>query len=238
MEGALPSSCPACRSARVSSAGHAPVAQWTERLTSDQMVGGSNPSGRATDSRTKRASVRRSRLVSGRLTSLSAQPLGSGRAFPWAARPPLQQARSSSRSLPGPDACLETRAPPARSRSHSHWARQDAERQAAGPAWRESGYVFTSAAGGPLDPAGTSRAWTAALERAGIRHVRFHDARHSVASYAIAAGASPRLVADLLGHSQVSTTLNIYAHAFDAAQRETADGIARVLAVPGTRVTG
>jgi integrase len=110
-----------------------------------------------------------------------------------------------------------------------HQERQEDERAVAGDRWRESGHVFTSSIGTPLDPAAISRLWSAALAQAGVRHVRLHDARHSVASYAIASGASPRLVMELLGHADISTTMNIYAHVFDEAKRETSDGIARVL---------
>ena len=51
-------------------------------------------------------------------------------------------------------------------------------------------------------------------EKAGVKKIRVHDLRHSYASMLIEQGCEPLLVAELLGHEKVSTTLEIYAHLY------------------------
>lgn len=58
------------------------------------------------------------------------------------------------------------------------------------------------------------------LERAGLRHVRFHDLRHTYASLMAEAGAPPKYVQDQLGHSSIQVTMDIYSHLFPTGNRE------------------
>ena len=45
------------------------------------------------------------------------------------------------------------------------------------------------------------------LQKAGLRDIRFHDLRHTAATFLIARGEHPRTIVDILGHSQISTTI-------------------------------
>ena len=65
-------------------------------------------------------------------------------------------------------------------------------------------------------------------EQAGIKTLRIHDLRHSHASLLIELGFSPLLVSERLGHENVTTTLNIYAHMFPSKQVEVADKLDRI----------
>jgi integrase len=60
------------------------------------------------------------------------------------------------------------------------------------------------------------------LAGAGMRRQRFHDLRHSCATFLLAQGVSDRVVMETLGHSTISTTMNIYAHVLEAAKHEAA----------------
>jgi len=75
--------------------------------------------------------------------------------------------------------------------------------------------VFPNADGGPMDQHNFhKRAWRPALRRAGLRHIRVHDARHSCASMWIATGADVVAVSRALGHRDPSITLKVYSHLF------------------------
>jgi integrase len=51
------------------------------------------------------------------------------------------------------------------------------------------------------------------LERAGLpKSFRFHDLRHTCATLLLRPGVNPKFVQDLLGHADVSLTLNVYSH--------------------------
>lgn len=80
-------------------------------------------------------------------------------------------------------------------------------------AWEESGLVFTTAVGGPLEPRNVLRRFTAAVQRAGLpATVHLHTLRHSAASFLIAAGVPMKVVQQILGHSSFTTTSDIYGH--------------------------
>jgi integrase len=104
-----------------------------------------------------------------------------------------------------------------------HRFRQLQERAAAGDKWVETDLVFTRPNGGPLDATGVSKAIHRHLERAGIAQRRFHDLRHSCATLLLVQGVSPRVVMEILGHSQISLTMNTYTHVLPELRRQAAD---------------
>jgi integrase len=100
----------------------------------------------------------------------------------------------------------------ARSALERHRRRQEEEQSQAGELWQDHGLVFTTAIGGPLDSTGVTAALQRHLARAGLRRQRFHDLRHACASLLLSRGVSPRVVMEMLGHSQISLTLDTYTH--------------------------
>ena len=85
------------------------------------------------------------------------------------------------------------------------------------------------------DPMSANRALHRALTRAGLRHVRFHDLRHTFASHLLLRGMSLKIVQVLLGHSSVTMTEK-YAHVADeqlVTAVEALDGLGRAGAVGG-----
>ena len=64
---------------------------------------------------------------------------------------------------------------------------------------------------------------------AGVRRIRFQDLRHACASLLLAQDVPPRVVMDVLGHSQFSITMNLYSHVMSTALREAADANDRAL---------
>lgn len=92
-----------------------------------------------------------------------------------------------------------------------HKRRQDSERTH--KQWQEHDLLFPSTHGTPLDPRNLLRLFKAALEAAQLpATTRFHDLRHSMATFLLAQGESLKVIGKLLGHTQISTTADIYAH--------------------------
>jgi integrase len=84
-------------------------------------------------------------------------------------------------------------------------------------------YVFTSSTGTPLDGPNVTKRYQKRLGAAGLPRMTFHALRHTTASLLLAQGAHPRVVMELLGHSQISLTMNTYSHVIPALQRDAAD---------------
>ena len=115
---------------------------------------------------------------------------------------------------------------------HHQRAAQEREREIAGSAWKGSPWplVFTSTVGTPLFHRNVHRRFCELLDIGGLRRVRPHDMRHSAAALLIAQGVHAKAIQELLGHSSVAFTLQVYGHLFEEAKRETADKMDSILA--------
>jgi integrase len=96
----------------------------------------------------------------------------------------------------------------------------------------DDAFVFSSAAdcSEPWYPDSVSRGFKRLCAEAGLPNVPLHDLRHFVASQLLVAGVDVRTVAGRLGHRNAATTLNVYAHFLEQADRGAADVIGRVIA--------
>src|SRR4051794_28843991 len=94
----------------------------------------------------------------------------------------------------------------------AHRAREDAERLALAERWPESGFVFTTAVGTPIDPRNCTRIVQDACRIAGVRVVRLHDFRHGCVSVLLGLGVPPRTAMEVAGHSTIDMTMNVYGH--------------------------
>jgi integrase len=130
--------------------------------------------------------------------------------------------RNSRRDLP----LIETVATSLR----GHRSRQLQEKLAAGSEWKENGLVFASSIGTGLDSRNVLRRFHAILKQAGIPRRRFHDLRHGCASILLLQGVPLKTVSDILGHSQIRITADIYAHIVPEMRREALGVMDSVLA--------
>lgn len=102
----------------------------------------------------------------------------------------------------------------------THKTRHDQARADADD-WEESGYVFVSKRGTPLEPDNVVRHFKSVLRKAELpERVRFHDLRHSCATLLITQGIHLSVIKDILGHAQISTTADVYGHVFLETQRQ------------------
>ena len=113
-----------------------------------------------------------------------------------------------------------------------HRARQLGERLRMGAAWEGPQWgdlIFPTETGGPLSGFHVLRRLRALLGVAGLRSMRYHDLRHGAASLMAAQGVPARVAMELLGHAQISTTINIYVHVAPEALGEAADRMSAAL---------
>jgi integrase len=116
----------------------------------------------------------------------------------------------------------------------AHRRRQRAQRLAAGPAWTDTGHVFTRPDGHPWHPADVTDAFTAAAAAAGLPPIRLHDLRHGTATHALAAGIDIKVVQEILGHSSSVITRDTYTSVLDEAKHAAAAAIAAQLGAAPT----
>lgn len=114
----------------------------------------------------------------------------------------------------------------------AHRQKQLEERLAAGSAWEDHGYVFAQRTGRPLDNRRDYGAWLELLAAAGVRRARLHDARHTAATLLLEQRVPPRVVMEILGHSTIAVTQNIYGHVMPEAVSQATTAVADVLWAP------
>jgi integrase len=107
--------------------------------------------------------------------------------------------------------------------------RQLEERMAWGPAWIETGRVFTREDGADLHPERVSELFDRLVKRSGLPRLTVHGLRHTHATLALQVGVHPKVVQERLGHSSVAFTLDKYSHAIPAMQEDAAAKIAALI---------
>ncbi len=110
----------------------------------------------------------------------------------------------SQRAIALPEALLSTLT--------EHRRKQADDRAIAGASWKDQDLVFPGDYGGFWAFDGFESAWRWLKQKAGLARPRFHDLRHTHATELLRAGVPVKVVSERLGHANVSTTLNIYAH--------------------------
>jgi integrase len=94
----------------------------------------------------------------------------------------------------------------------AHRRRQLQERLVAGPAWTDSGRVFTDELGVPTRPDHITDRFRALCRQAKVPTIRLHDARHTAATLMLAGGVPTKVVSEILGHADTRITSDIYQH--------------------------
>ena len=114
--------------------------------------------------------------------------------------------KKSRRSVNLTDAAVEA--------LRSHLSRQLEEMEQMGSLYRPGGLVFANESGGIINPSNLrNRSFARLLHRAGLPPTtRFHDLRHTCATLLLSRNVNPKIVTEMLGHSSISITLDIYSH--------------------------
>ena len=106
-------------------------------------------------------------------------------------------------------------------------AEQDNNRRLCGKSYNKkyAGYVCINEIGDLIKPHYVTEQFPKLLEANGLRRIRFHDLRHSCASLMLANGVPMKQIQEWLGHSDFSTTANIYAHLDYSSKLTSADAM-------------
>ena len=129
--------------------------------------------------------------------------------------------KASRRDIPLPNGVLEE--------LKAHKARQAQEKLLIGEAYQDNDLVFCTPDGKPLDPRNILRLHTALLKNAKLPHISFHDLRHQFATLLLDEGIHPKVVQEMLGHTKISTTLDIYSHVSTELKEKAANRLDEVL---------
>ena len=104
----------------------------------------------------------------------------------------------------------------------AHKLRQAQERSLAGTRWKETGHVFTSTTGTPIDDRKILKEFNALVKAAGLPKQRFHDLRHACISLLAAQAVPLKVISEIVGHSDIRLTQNVYQHIYQEAKTEAA----------------
>lgn len=106
---------------------------------------------------------------------------------------------------------------------------QSDTRRHAGHNWHETGYVFTTRTGHPVEPRDLARSFERITRQSGLRSIRLHDLRHTVAQFLKRLRTAPNDAKEILGHARITTTLAIYTTGDEDDQRSALDKISDLL---------
>ncbi|GAA1572551.1 site-specific integrase [Kribbella karoonensis] len=112
--------------------------------------------------------------------------------------------RRSRRTVPLIDLCVDD--------LREHGERQARDRKSVGERWVDTGYVFTTEIGTPIEPDNLRRNWYPVRTAAGLDGVRLHDLRHSCVTLLLGLKVPPHIVQAIVGHANLDVTMTIYAH--------------------------
>ncbi len=113
----------------------------------------------------------------------------------------------------------------------AHRKAQVAERLRAGNVWTDTGHVFTTDSGLPMDPRNMLRALSTAAAKAGIAGATVHTLRHSAATAMLEAGVHLKAVSELLGHADIRVTAEVYGPSSDEVARAAMDRLSAAVGV-------
>jgi len=103
-----------------------------------------------------------------------------------------------------------------------HRLKQEQAQKLLGRPLESRDLVFSHPDGRPIRPDSVTRAFHKIAESVRLRGVRLHDLRHAHATILLQQGVNPKIVQERLGHSSVSTTLDIYSHVLPGLQEAAA----------------
>jgi integrase len=127
----------------------------------------------------------------------------------------------STAVLPLPDICIT--ALKLRAERHAE------DRARADDIWHETDLVFTTTLGTPYEPRNFARHFALRCSKAGVRYIKVHDTRRTCASLLVALDVHPRVAMQILRHTQIAVTMEVYSEVPSAKTRSALKRLGRQL---------
>ena len=112
-----------------------------------------------------------------------------------------------------------------------HKIRQTEERLLLGPGYADHDLVFCREDGKPVDPRTLNNHFTKAIKKAGLPHIRLHDARHTFATLLLEQGVAAKVAQTILGHGSIAMTLDTYSHVSTDLEKQAVAKLEEALAI-------
>jgi integrase len=111
----------------------------------------------------------------------------------------------------------------------AHRRRQEVERVRNRPVWIDSEFIFATSFGTPIDPRNLYREFQRIVRQAGLGDWHPHELRHSAASLMLAQGVKIQVVSEVLGHSSIRMTADVYGHILNPDREAAAEVMGEML---------
>ncbi|NPV89211.1 MAG: site-specific integrase [Firmicutes bacterium] len=112
--------------------------------------------------------------------------------------------KSSRRTIPLPEVLIEL--------LREHKAKQEALKNQPDTFYQDTDLVFATQKGTPIEPNSVLRALKSILKKNKLPQISVHDLRHTFATLLLSLGENPKVVAEMMGHSNASVTIDVYSH--------------------------
>jgi integrase len=111
-----------------------------------------------------------------------------------------------------------------------HLSRQLEEIEYMGSLYQPGGLIFATETGTIINPSNLrNRSFKPLLKGAGLPPIRFHDLRHTCATLLLSNDVNAKVVSEMLGHSSIRITLDIYSHLMPDMQEKAAKALEKAL---------
>lgn len=95
--------------------------------------------------------------------------------------------------------------------------------------YKKTGFICTNPSGEPYNPKTLLATFKNVINKHNLPQIRFHDLRHTYATIALQNDVNPKIVSEILGHSKITMTLDLYSHVLPEMQKEATNKMEKMM---------